>query len=224
MKRRKHSFIARTPALAMGLALVCLLSSCRTPYFKTVKFNTIEELKSEIGTHMVYPGALPEGFVYDSDRFYGNYFKDSDTWEYQISYSNSYLSAENDKNRQTLPPGTIEIYSVGFSCYEPEHETPKWDARYDSRVEIGEFEHDVGAFELLDIEGEKVTYWCYNGKTSTGLAPYLFLGTSTKFMSGGILYEISISIYANGEYDFDTFLAFGKEQAEFTARSMLGLT
>jgi hypothetical protein len=176
----------------------------------------------------VVPDALPDGFEWDEAKFVGYHYDDSNTWEYSITYENSAL--KTDEGRYALPPGGFRIYTVHIRCYEPEHEPPKDAAGYNlsSEHKIQDFEMRLkdaligNPRSLMDIEGTQAVYSAYSGKTSTGEAPYLYSGSACDFMHGGILYTVSVRVYAHGDEDYEAFRAYAKETTEVAARSMLG--
>lgn len=215
----------RLAACALAAALLLGLCACGRLY-RRKSFDSLSELKSELGTVFLYPEIFPENFDFDTKTFIGYYYDDSDTWEYGISYANSALEA--DEGRHAILPGKFEIRSVHVHCYEPVHKPPEDRAGYiiSSKMKIEKFEASLLTADpnsLLDIEGAKVIFESlWSGKT-TGEVPYLYTHPSAEFMSGGILYEIGMTIYANAAEDYEEFKNYGRETVELMARSMLGL-
>lgn len=218
------ALLRRILAWAWAAALLLGLCACSRLY-RSKSFDSLGELKNQLGTAFLYPEILPEGFTCDTKTFTGLYYDDSDTWEYRISYSNSAL--ETDAGRHALLPGKFEIHSVYVRCYEPVHKPPRDRAGYiiSSKMEIEKFEASLltaGPENFLDIEGAEVIFKSLLSGKTTGEASYLYTHPSAEFMSGGILYEVSVAIYANETEDYEALKSYGRKAAEFMARSMLG--
>ena len=216
--------IKRMAVCILTMTLALGICACRPAFGEPKQFDSLAELKSELGSSFLYPEALPERFLYDAKQFTGLYYNDTGTWEYIISYENSTL--ESDEARKALPPGKFEIRSVAVRCYEPEHKSPEDRAgqMISSEMRIMEFEVNLGSGSygnLLDIEDVEAIYRSAWSGDGTGDVPYMYTHPSAEFMSGGILYDISIAIFANAADDYEELEEYSRETARFMVRSML---
>jgi hypothetical protein len=218
-----QTIIKRITVFSIAVMLLLGLGACRPLIDKIVPFDSLDALKDELGGGLLYPGAMPDDFEWDAASYDGYRYDDSKTWEYNINYGNSALG--DDEGRHSLEPGGFHIGSVNIRCYEPVHEPPKDQAGYtqSSDYKINEFKtwiSNPGPANLLDIEGVQVIYMPHSGKT-TGEVPYLYMMAYSYFMSGEILYMVTLNIYAHAEEDYEAFKAYAKEASVSVARSML---
>ena len=202
-----------------------VLIGCKSKFFETIVFDSLTEMQAELGPSLLYPSALPENFTPDSSTFTSFFYPDSETWEYSISHGNS--TYDEDEARYGIPPGQFAVRRIVISCYEPQHRVPENTSAYEkyhsSTREIEEFKSRIaheGPDKLLDVEGAEVIYTPHSGLTS-GEIPYRYMLSSTQFMNNGILYDISISYYANEAMDSEEFLEYGRDLARFMIQGLL---
>jgi len=226
VKTGKRTRIALAAAASTCLAVLLALCACTTPQYDTREFDSLEDLKAELGPGYLFPTALPADFAPNDSSYTGFYYPETSTWEYAIYYSNSVYTDEESRRHLTL--GQLAIAEIDVRCYEPVHPLPEnadnYDQIHSSRYEIEQHlamlvnsKPDM----LLDIKAVDAIYVAHSGLTQ-GDTPYQYSYSSTRFMSGDILYEISITYYAHAGKDEKEFLAYGKELAKFVVNGMIG--
>ena len=221
--RGSRALLFRAVAVCVVVALLVSLSSCIRLAYETREFDSLEDLKVELGSAFLYPAALPAGLVPDKSTFIGFRYFDSDTWEYSIRFENTAYATDED--RYAIEPGGIRLYAVNVRCYEPVHEAPARSADYvnSSRYQIERFEGmlvGISPNSFLDIEEVQAFYRLSNGLTS-GERSYWYMNVYVSFMSDGILYDVGISYFAHPDEDPEEFRSHGKDLAEAFILAML---
>jgi len=202
------------------------MSGCLSKHYETIEFDTLGELKAELGPRLLYPTAMPANFMPNEVNFTGIRYFETHTWEYRIGYRNS--SIDEDEGRYKIPPGKFEINVIGVTCYEPLHPAPTNTADYlnSSRHQIEQHEMkliDIHPDLVLYIEGVDATvyYRQVYGLTAEGETPYWYMTANAEFMHAGVLYMVDISHYAHESADVEEFKEYGRKLAVLMIKGLL---
>ena len=220
----KNKWIVPCLLTALLTMQLLMLSGCNTTYYEIRSFDSLAGLQDEIGLSLLFPSDLPENFTPDSSTFTSFFYRDSETWEYEIFHSNS--TYEDEEARYEIPPGQLAIKRIAIRCYEPQHQVPKnahtYD-KYDSNMKhIESFERLAceAPDRLFDWEGVEVIY-LPNPSSIDNEAGYRFMTSETLFMNDDILYYIDIRCYANEAMNYEEFLEYCSDLARFMLRTLL---
>jgi len=180
------------------LPVVLSATGCVGDSSDDIKFDTLDEMKTEIGDGLLYPDALP--FEPTDSTFYGYHYTRSKTWDYVIWFDSDFTVYNYEAYRQ-LEEGSPIVAYIGIETHEPKHRdsvirTPRQNAMnaYNRLIE----ESRDAAWE---INGVTVPYKCeltaeasmYSGVNEERPA-YVYVDGSAAFMRDGILYAVEIRV------------------------------
>jgi len=125
---------------------------------ESVKYETLDELRTALGAALLVPVDLPENFEPDLGWINGSYYNRVDAWEYNLSLFIS-GNSETDFFRQ-IAEGTLAVDRIDIYAYEPKHRllNPKHPLINDRETESEKYKNLVSENKVWDIDGVTVAY------------------------------------------------------------------
>ena len=210
-----------------------VFTGCVGDTSETVYYDTLDEMKAEIGYGLLYPETLPFEPTYS--LISGYHYKRADTWDYYVSFRNRDLAmssaSQSDEAVRQIGEGSPVVVYIDIFAYEPEHRDsvirkPRQNAADEYQLLIEET--DGAIWEIngtavprkIEFGTEAVRYGMHNG-INEEYAAYVYADAYAAFMHSGILYTVDMHIIGHINETREAILETADNMLETVVRGML---
>jgi len=195
----------------------------------TIKYDTLAELKEEIGDALLYPNALP--FEPAKSFLYGYYYKRTKTWDYNVRFENvDFMKYDYEAYRQLEENSPVAAY-VWIETHEPKHRdsvirTPRQIAaeKHDRLIaEAGDAVLEINGVTVphgIEFKSEAVGYNMNAGVTYECPA-YVHADVFAVFIHNGIIYTVNIEVYGHENETEETMWETGEDMLKLIVMGMI---